>query len=245
MPIATGNTAKIYLHENQILKVFRDNFHESEAAYEASKQNIAYSSGLPVPKVIDVTKIDGKPALIMEYIKGKTLGDLLMLEKNNAAYYLEISIDIQRKIHEITTDSLEPISKKLIRQIQYVDRLNEQQKAYLLKKLDQMKFEPRLCHGDFHLYNLILTEDKQIVIIDWVDSSVGDIRADVYRTYLLYSQHSLELAELYLNLYCEKSGVSREDIFEWAPIIAGARLAEIVPSENQGRLLQIVSSYYE
>ena len=55
--------------------------------------------------------------------------------------------------------------------------------------------------------------DNKVVVIDWVDSSAGDIRADVYRTYLLYSQLSIELADLYLRLYCEKSGLLRSEIF--------------------------------
>ena len=71
-----------------------------------------------------------------------------------------------------------------------------------------MTYENRLCHGDFHLLNLIMSDDK-VTIIDWVDASAGDIRADVCRTYLLYSELSTEVAELYLRLYCEKSGLRK------------------------------------
>lgn len=65
-----------------------------------------------------------------------------------------------------------------------------------------------------------------VKIIDWVDASSGDIRADVFRTYLLYSQNSVELAEMYLHIYCKKTGLLRDEIFQWAPIINAARLAE-------------------
>ena len=56
-------------------------------------------------------------------------------------------------------------------------------------------------------------------VIDWVDASSGDIRADVFRTYLLYSQASVELAEMYLHIYCSRTGLSRDEVFQWAPII--------------------------
>lgn len=82
-----------------------------------------------------------------------------------------------------------------------------------------------------------------MVVIDWVDSSAGDIRADVYRTYLLYSQLSSELADMYLRLYCEKSGLLRSEVFQWAPIIAGARLSESVSSEKSERLIDIINHY--
>lgn len=241
-PIAIGNTAKIYLYENKIIKVFNDYLPDTESSYEANKQKYAFSCGLLVPKVLDVTKIEGKQAIIMEYIKGRTLGDLLTENMEQAEYYINISVDIQQKIHMIKADSFEPMSEKLRRQIKSVHNLDEKQKSYLIQKMDSMTFENRLCHGDFHLFNLIMSDNK-VTIIDWVDSSVGDIRADIYRTYLLYSQFSLELAEMYLRLYCEKSGLSKYDVFQWAPIIAGARLSENVSSEKTERLMDIINYY--
>lgn len=241
-PIAIGNTAEIYLFENRVVKVFNSNLPDTEALYEASKQKYAYSCGLSVPKILDVTKIDGKQAIIMEYIQGKTIGDLLFENKDQAEYYMNISVDIQQKMHRIVADSLEPMSEKLRRQIESAHLLNKRHKFTLIQKLDHMTFDKRLCHGDFHLFNLIMTDNK-VTIIDWVDSSAGDIRADIYRTYLLYSQFSIELADMYLRLYCTKSGLSKDDIFQWAPIIAGARLSENVLSENAERLMEIVDAY--
>ena len=241
-PIAVGNTAKIYLHKNRIVKVFNDYLPSTESSYEANKQKYAHSCGLPVPKILDVTKIDGKQAIIMEYIKGRTIGETLSEDIEQAEYYLNITVEIQQKIHMIVADTLEPMSEKLSRQIKSAHNLDEKQKSALLKRLDSMTFEKRLCHGDFHMFNLIMTNNK-VTIIDWVDSSAGDIHADIYRTYLLYSQLSEELADMYLNLYCEKSGLSKDDVFQWAPIIAGARLSECISSEKSERLIEIVNHY--
>ncbi len=105
-----------------------------------------------------------------------------------------------------------------------------------------MSYTSRLCHGDFHLFNLIMSENN-VTIIDWVDASSGDIRADICRAYLLYSQFSMELADQYLRLYSDKSGLAKEDIFQWAPIIAGARLSEIVCTEKNERLIEIINFY--
>lgn len=241
-PIAMGNTAKIYLIESKIIKVFNDHLPDTESTYEANKQKFAYSCGLSVPKVLDVTKIDGKQAIIMEYIKGRTIGDILSENKGQADYFMSISVDVQQKIHKIPATKLESMSDKLKRQISSAVNLDKKHKTALIKKLDSISYEKRLCHGDYHIYNLIMS-DNEVTIIDWVDSSVGDIRADVYRTYLLYSQFSIELADIYLRLYCEKSGLSKDEVFEWAPIIAGARLSENVSTESSERLLEIVEYY--
>lgn len=134
------------------------------------------------------------------------------------------------------------MSNKLRQQLEAAPYLDKRQKGTLLKKLDSMTYENRLCHGDFHLFNLIMSDDK-VTIIDWVDASAGDIRADVCRTYLLYSERATEVAELYLRLYCGKSGLSKDEILQWSPILAGARLAEKVSTENAERLMEIVNQY--
>lgn len=242
-PIATGNTAQIFLFENKIAKVFNDFLPDTESSYEANKQKFAHSCGLSVPEVFDVTTIDGKQAIIMEFVKGKTIGDILSENMEQAEYYMNISIDIQQKIHMIVADSLEPMSLKLSRQIESAQQLDKRHKSALLQKMDTITYKKRLCHGDFHMFNLIMSDNNQVTIIDWVDSSAGDVRADVYRTYLLYEQFSIELAEMYLRLYCQKSGLSKDDVFQWAPIIAGARLSENVSSEKNEHLIKIVNHY--
>ena len=240
-PIGEGNTAVIYLDEGKIVKVFKDHLPDTESAYEANKQRFAYACGLPVPKVLDVTKIDGKQAIIMEYIEGKTIGELFFEDMERAEYYIGLSIDIQQKIHQMRAESLEPMSEKIQRHLKD-SSLDEFQKEILIKKLNSMTYENRLCHGDFHLLNLIMSGGK-VTIIDWVDASAGDIRADVCRTYLLYSERSIDVAELYLRLYCEKSGLVKEDILQWSPILAGARLTENVTTESREHLLAIVNQY--
>src|SRR5690625_4640692 len=241
-PIAKGNTAKIYLDDHKIIKVFNDFLPDNEAINEAKKQKYAYSCGLPVPKVLDITVISGRQAIIMEYIKGESLGDLFLKNKEQVENYLKTSVNMQLSIHSIIPDTIELMYDKLYRQIEAITMINERQKSCLLKQLESLTYENRLCHGDFHLFNLIET-GNEVVVIDWADASAGDLCADVYRTYLLYSQFSSELAEVYLRLYCEKSGLKRTEIFQWAPIIAGARLSENVATENSERLIEIINRY--
>lgn len=237
-PVAEGNTASIYQVQDKIIKMFRDDLPDGTSSYEAWKQRYALSKGLPVPRIFDVIKISGRQSIIMEKVSGRTLGDLLLENRDRAEYYMELSINIQQSIHRISADSFEPMAEKLTRQIEAADQLSHQQKVTLIRKLKKMPVKKQLCHGDFHLFNLIM--DNQVTIIDWVDASAGNSQADVYRTYLLYTQFSSDLAELYLKLYCIKTGVAKEEILEWAPIIAGARLAEGVRSEDSDRLLKIV-----
>jgi len=239
-PITSGNTADIYLHEGKLIKLFKEFLPGTEAENEAKKQRYAYAHGLLVPHIYEVTKINDKQAIIMEYIPGETIGLIIQNDMTKAEYYMSLSVDVQMKMHKIKANNFELMTDKLINNILSAKALNARQKNTLMEKLQNMRFEMRLCHGDFHFLNLILN-DTGVTIIDWIDSSAGDIKADVCRSYLLYSQYSTDMADLYIRLYCEKSGISQADIFAWLPIIAGARLNENVASENENRLLEIVN----
>ncbi len=238
-PIATGNTADIYLNDaGYAVKVYKEGFPADEARKEADKQRYIHSLGIPVPEILALTSFNGRQGLIMEYIEGDTLGDLAMNKRILLHDYLATSIEIQMLIHEKEAPGLEPMRDKLARQLHDVSSMSSEVKVSLLKQVNQVS-GTKLCHGDFHLFNLVKTEDG-IRVLDWVDASSGDIRADVVRTYLLYAGFDQEIAAQYLSLYCEKSGLEREEILQWGPVIAGARLSENVPGEDAERLLEIV-----
>ncbi|MHC8521068.1 hypothetical protein ACPJHQ_06750 [Rossellomorea sp. H39__3] len=63
------------------------------------------------------------------------------------------------------------MTDKLTRQLDDVSSLSSEEKMGLLKQVDQVS-GTKLCHGDFHLFNLVETEDG-IRILDWVDASSG------------------------------------------------------------------------
>ncbi|MEC2072705.1 aminoglycoside phosphotransferase family protein [Alkalihalophilus marmarensis] len=239
-PIASGNTAEIYLIDGRIIKIFKDHLPPTEAGYEANKQRYAYEAGLFVPEVLDVTRINEKQAIVMEYIKGKAMGELLMENMELAEDYINLSIEVQQRIHSVNMVNLESMEAKLARQIKAANQLHQEKRFYLLQKLSMMKYEKKLCHGDFHLFNLIVTEDNRVSIIDWVDASSGDILADVCRTYLLYQPFYEGLAELYLQLYCQKSGFAKKNILKWIPILAAARLSENISAAEAECLMKCI-----
>ena len=153
---------------------------------------------------------------------------------------MDIFVDVQQKIHRIDAESLESMFERLARKIELATILDKKKKALLIHKLESMSLEKKLCHGDYHFNNLIVS-DSEVSIIDWVDSCSGDIRADVYRTYLTCLQISKDLADLYLCHYCDKSGLTKEEIYQWAPIISAARLSENDTSERIEQLLKIIN----
>ena len=89
----------------------------------------------------------------------------------------------------------------------------------------------KLCHGNFMPENIILS-DKGTYVVDWVAARQGNASADVGKTYLLLCLKMPDIAEKYLNLFCEKTGTSKRYVQEWLPIVAAARVTENRPEER-------------
>lgn len=238
--IAEGNSAHVYLDDNKIYKRFKPPISLDVARHEAKKQQLAHAAGLPVPDVDEVFDAEGFAVLVMEYVPGLSLGQLALKEPGRLAEYIDRSIQLQLAIHQIVPIEIESMVERLHSQIKRAPRLNEDEKNRLVTRMESFQFVSRLCHGDFHLHNLIQT-GTGIMIIDWMDASLGDAQADICRTYLLFLEKYPELAEIYVSRYCDKSGTPRDEVLKWLPILAAARLSESVDS-NQSDFLYALST---
>ena len=95
----------------------------------------------------------------------------------------------------------------------------------LLQRLEGTKNHDKLCHGDFNPSNVIINANGEYSIIDWAQATQGNASVDVAKTFLLFSLNGQsELAEKYLNLFTEKSGLEKRGIQRWIPIVAAVQL---------------------
>lgn len=75
--IAVRNHKTIYRDGEQCVKVFDENYSKSDVLNEALNQARIEETGLRIPKILGVTMVEGKWAIVSEYIKGKTLAQLM------------------------------------------------------------------------------------------------------------------------------------------------------------------------
>ncbi len=236
--IAVGNTAEIYQRGNRITKLFFKRFTGKQAENEANKQKFAQSVGLLVPEIYEVTWIKKRQAIVMEYVDGITLGEKMLAEKEQTEACLRKSVETQLLVHSKSGDSIITMAEKLRRQI-LVAGMEDGLREESLERLKDLPKENYLCHGDFHVANLLETE-KGIYVLDWVDASVGSPLLDACRTFLLYYENFREISKPYLKLYCEKSGKKEREILRFAPLVAAARLSEGISFE-QAALMQRIA----
>jgi hypothetical protein len=130
---------------------------------------------------------------------------------------------------------------KLQRKIQRADALPASMKPSLLKALESLPDGDRVCHGDFHPANVLLS-GNDATVIDWIDASRGNPLADVARTSIILlgtiSDKQLNpflrilvgfFHTTYLNEYFRLRPGGRTEYHGWLPIVAGARLNEGIP----------------
>jgi hypothetical protein len=71
------------------------------------------------------------------------------------------------------------------------------------------------------------------MVIDRPDACCGDPAADVCRSYLLLKLHAADIAEPYLDAYCNISNMPRASILDWLPFVAAARWRRTFPTIGQ------------
>ena len=220
--IASSPTIDVYDDGKFAVKVFKPESAKTVVLYESLTHSRVEETGLPVPKILEVKKIDDRWAIVMEKIEGKTIEEALKESPNNAMKYLESFVDIQLDIHSKRSPKISKYKDFLMRKINETS-LDDIKKYELATRLEAMPKHVKLCHGNYCLENVILN-DKGIFIVDWVAAKQGNASADVAKTYLLLSLQHPELAESYLDLFCKKSDTAKKYVQGWLPILAAAQL---------------------
>ena len=233
--IAERKNKEIYIEGNKVIKLFVETHPKSNILNEALNQaRVEESSNLNVPKLVEVTKCGNRWALVSEYIKGKTITELLKENPDKENIYLNLFVDVQLAILNNKVPMLNRIKEKFRRKLIAATNIEENTKYELLQRLEGMKNHDKLCHGDYHPSNVIVQEDGTVYIIDWSHVTQGNASADAARTYLLFSIDGQDdLAEKYLNLFSEKSGIEKTSVQRWIPIVAATQMTKAVPEEQE------------
>ncbi len=223
--IAQRKNKTIYRDGDRCIKVFDEEYSKADVLNEALNQARIEETGLNIPRVLAVTTVDGKWAIVSEYIQGKTLAQLMQedTEGERTEEYLELLVDLQLKMHAMTCPMLNKLKDKMNRKISQSD-LDATTRYDLHTRLEGLPKHNKVCHGDFNPSNIIITEDGTPYILDWSHATQGNASADAARTYLLFCLAGNEdMASKYLSLFCRKSDTARQYVQKWMPIVAASQ----------------------
>ena len=221
--IVQRNDKTLYRDGDTCIKVFGKEYSKADALGEALNQAKIESTDIKVPKIREVTTIDGKWAIISDYIEGKTLSDMMKEDPDNKDKYIETLVDVQLEINSKTCPLLNKLKDKMNSKISACE-LDATTRYDLHTRLDSMPKHNKVCHGDLNPSNIIITEDGTPFILDWAHATQGNASADAARTYLLFWLNGdITGAHKYLDLFCEKSNTAKQYVQKWMPIVAASQ----------------------
>ena len=221
--IAVRNNKTIYRDGDKCIKVFSEGFSKADVLNEALNQARIEGTGLNIPKVLEVTMVEGKWAIVSEFIKGKTLAQLMEEDPEKKDEYLALLVDLQLEMHSKTCAHLNKLKDKMNNKISE-STLDATTRYDLHTRLEGMPKHNKVCHGDFNPSNIIIAEDGTAYILDWSHATQGNASADAARTYLLFWLNGdIDGAKKYLDLFCQKSNTAKQYVQKWMPIVAASQ----------------------
>ncbi len=182
--------------------------------------------------------------IAMDAVKKELLVHAVL--KSSIGSLLEFSRALHAEMHAHSAPGLPSLRERLRAKLQAAEPLPDDLKEGAVNALERLPDGDRLCHGDFHPENVLLTPGGPI-IIDWVDAARGHALADVARSYILIAGGSLpprkvaawidgwgrkRLVNAYLKQYFALRPDDQDRLSRWIPVIAAARLSEGIAEEE-------------
>ncbi len=248
-----GRTSEVYAwSDTEVIKLYQPGVSGETAERERASTEAALDMGISVPEVGDIVNVDGRLGLVFERIRGVTMMSQIESDVSRANYFARQLAEIHVAISSVIVGERLPEQSGVLQtKIARCESLTESTRQMMLASLAQMPRGDRLCHGDFHPGNVILSSDRPVVI-DWVDASRGNPVADLARSSILFMGHiaitpcssavrcAMELFHsTYLDICVQKMNVDRDEYAMWLPTIAAARLDDGIPEFRDWLMEQV------
>lgn len=253
-PIAYGRTAVIYAwQDNQVLKLFYDWVDLDSIKYEARIAQVVHAAGLPVPAVGDVLRVNDHNGLVYQRVDGVMMWDMLKRKPWKGNHYACRLAELQAQMHTSTIQVDIPDQRQRLRdKITHAAALPGRLREKALSALAAMPDGDRLCHGDFHPGNVLITPQAEM-LIDWIDATRGNPLSDLARTTILVrgAAETNQVGNIvdkafvrifhatYLRHYFKLRPGGEDEYERWLPIVAAARLSENIPEVEKWLVTQV------
>jgi Ser/Thr protein kinase RdoA (MazF antagonist) len=256
-PLARGRTADVFAWDpGQVLKLFHNWFPFGDIEYEQRIGRAVHASGVSAPALIgEIVQVEGRNGLIYERIEGRSMLEVVASQPWNVFALAKRFAALHAQMHEhVFTADVPAQRSKFEYRIQHAEALPASLRAALLERLVSLPDGERICHGDFHPANVLVTPAGEVVI-DWIDASRGNPLADVARATIILLgaaesgqiRNPFEKAFIrvfhsaYLNQYFHLRPGGEEEYHRWLPIVAAVRLSEGI-KEIESWLIQQAKS---
>jgi aminoglycoside phosphotransferase (APT) family kinase protein len=240
--IARGTRSFVHAYgSGAVVKVPAASTADSWVRFEAQYAEAARVSGAPVPRLLGIENIGGRPASVWERVDGVSIWQQVVDTPESSVELGRLLADVQLALFDLVPPVTLPCQRdRLVTKIRRAAATIDAGLARALEALPPAAGRPALCHGDLHPSNVLLSSSGPVVV-DWFDASRGDPVADVARSTLLLRGNETQppahlpgaepatLASLnssYLARLTDRLGIDASLLDRWQAVHAVARMAE-------------------
>jgi len=240
--------------EDWVWRIYSGAGSQAKATREFNSMKKLGDAGYPVPRVFLLEAEHSpvnRPFVIMEYIHGDVMWDLL--DKVPADRQVQLIDQFCRlfvQLHEVDWKQFDA-SLRDGKSFFFIDRWLDEARGVLqnFPDFDGSSFldwvaarrdlfacaGPSPVHQDFHPGNILVSDDDSATVIDWTNFAVTDARFDLAWTLILAHAYSgPELRDQILQGYQRYSGKPVEQIEPFEVIACARRLFDLTISLTQG-----------
>ena len=253
-PFAEGRTANVYdWQDGCILKLYHDWCPPDWAETELRTARAITEAGIPAPGVFELIELNNRRGIVYERIKGISMLRDMNTHPWTLLRHARTLAELHVRIHGLSVAGIQSYRDGLGYTIKRAPYLEDNLRQKALERLASLPDGDRVCHGDFHPGNVLIT-DQGPIVIDWVTACSGNPWADVARTSMILiigakaagrQVHPLVRSLIalfhrsYLKRYRELKPDQGRELRQWVPVIAAARLDEQITPERAGLLEMI------
>ena len=199
--VGTGMRSHVFaLDDHRVVKVPRDGTPDTWMRREAEYTAAVHALGLPVPAMLELAVHEGRTVVVYQRVLGPSMWAAVIDRPANASLLGQTLAELHLALlHKAAPVSLPRQRDRLACKIRTVREIVGPEIEAQFERRADSRAPMRLCHGDLHPGNVIMSPDGPIVL-DWFDASRGEVlavrRAELIEQWRVQRQRRLDETNL-------------------------------------------------
>ncbi|MDO4812506.1 MAG: anti-sigma factor antagonist [Eubacteriales bacterium] len=204
--IGRGSNGMVYrLDADTIIKVYFDADALPDIQRERELARKAFVLGIPTAIPYDVARVGDSYGSVFELLNAKSFAELIVAEPENKDKYIEMDVDLLKKIHatEVKPGDMPNMKEVTLKWAESLrGHLPEKDYEKLTALIVAVPENYHMMHGDYHVKNVMM-QNGEVLLIDMDTLCYGDPVfefASIFLAYLGFAELDHEVTQKFLGI---------------------------------------------